>query len=147
MDTAARQRWMGVLARAEDGVLAELWTSLGQDHAYERLRGPETGLVMARGRAGGSGSPFNLGELTITRCSVRLADGTLGHAYVAGRRPQHAERAAVIDALMQNADRRTQIEATVIAPLEDREAARREAHAQESAATKVEFFTLVRGED
>lgn len=147
MDTAARQRWMGLLARAEDGVLAELWHSIGPEHAYERLRGPETGLVMARGRAGGSGSPFNLGELTVTRCSVRLADGTLGHAYVAGRRPGHAERAAVIDALMQDDSRRSQIEATVIAPLEDRETARREARAKESAATKVEFFTLVRGED
>lgn len=147
MDIAARQRWMGLLARAEDGALTDVWQAADQDSGYERLRGPETGLVMVRGRAGGSGSPFNLGEMTVTRCSVRLADGTVGHAYVAGRRPEHAERAAVIDALMQDDAKRSALEAVIIQPLETRERERRQRRAGESAATKVEFFTLVRGED
>lgn len=138
---------MGVLARADEGALGELWQAANQNSGYQRLRGPETGLVMVRGRAGGSGSPFNLGEMAVTRCSVRLADGTVGHAYVSGRRPQHAERAAVIDALMQDDAKRPGLEATVIEPLEVRERERRERRAGESAATKVEFFTLVRGED
>ena len=32
---------------------------------------------MVRGRVGGTGAPFNLGEMSVTRCSVRLADGSL----------------------------------------------------------------------
>ena len=66
------------------------------------MRGPETGLVMVRGRAGGSGSPFNLGEMTVTRCTVQLGSGTAGHAYIAGRDERQAELAAVADALLQD---------------------------------------------
>ncbi len=69
------------------------------------MRGPEGGLVMVRGRAGGGGAPFNLGEMTVTRCTVRLGSGLVGHAYVAGREPRRAELAALVDALMQDPER------------------------------------------
>ena len=59
------------------------------------LRGPEAGLVMVRGRAGGGGAPFNLGEMTVTRCTVRTDCGFVGHAYVAGRDERQAELAAL----------------------------------------------------
>jgi len=52
----------------------------------------------------------------------------------------------VLDALMQ-ADRAGALAARVLAPLQAEEAARRSARAAKAAATKVEFFTLVRGED
>ena len=61
---------------------------------------------MARGRPGGDGAPFNLGEMTVTRCTVRLEDGTVGHAYVAGRDMRQAELAAVLDAVLQGPARR-----------------------------------------
>ena len=58
---------------------------------YTVIRGPEGGLVMVRGRAGGGGSAFNLGEMTVTRCTVRTETGFVGHAYIAGRDEQRAD--------------------------------------------------------
>jgi alpha-D-ribose 1-methylphosphonate 5-triphosphate synthase subunit PhnG len=104
---------------------------------------------MVQGRTGGVGALFNLGEMTTTRASVELmgnASGAVGHAYVQGRSKDHALRAALLDALMQT-DQAAQIEAQVLAPLRAEEQARRAARAAHAAATKVEFFTLVRGED
>src|SRR5580698_412180 len=98
---SARQHWMSVLARAPAETIEALLTRDGHLPAWTRVRGPETGLVMVRGRAGGSGSPFNLGEMTVTRCTVRLGSGTAGHAYIAGRDERRAEMAAVADALLQ----------------------------------------------
>ena len=66
------------------------------------IRPPETGLVMLRGRMGGTGGAFNLGEATVTRCAVRTAKGHEGHAYVMGRNHGHAKIAAVCDALLQD---------------------------------------------
>jgi alpha-D-ribose 1-methylphosphonate 5-triphosphate synthase subunit PhnG len=138
----ARRRWMGVLARASAAEIAARLEALPSPPAHRRLRGPETGLVMVRGRAGGDGAPFNLGEMTVTRCSVALADGRVGHAYVAGRDARQAELAALLDALLLDEAARPGLEAAVIAPLEDAQRARREEEARRAAATKVQFFTM-----
>ena len=138
-----RSAWMGVLARANAPRLAQLFPDL-PDHSV--LRAPETGAVMVRGRIGGVGQPFNLGEMTVTRCTLCLTTGAVGHAYVQGRDKAHALRAAAVDALMQT-DLAAAMQNTVLAPLAADEAAKRGARATRAAATKVEFFTLVRGED
>jgi alpha-D-ribose 1-methylphosphonate 5-triphosphate synthase subunit PhnG len=109
---------------------------------YRRLRGPEAGLVMLRGRAGGEGAPFNLGEITVTRCSVRTTDGLTGHAYVTGRDARQAELAALLDALLQDPARHDALQAKVIAPLARAQAERRAATARKAAATRVNFFTM-----
>ncbi len=106
------------------------------------LRGPQSGLVMLRGRAGGGGGPFNLGEMTVTRCTVRVPGGEVGHAYVAGRDPARAELAARLDAALQDPARHDAIEAAVVTPLERAQAARRMADAERAAATRVQFFTM-----
>ncbi|MFN0113665.1 MAG: phosphonate C-P lyase system protein PhnG, partial [Paracoccaceae bacterium] len=113
---------------------------------HQALRGPEIGLVMVRGRVSGTGAPFNLGEMAVTRCSVRLGTGEVGHAHVQGRDKDHARRAAVIDALMQT-EAAGAVRRDVLEPLAGEEAAARALRAAKAAATKVEFFTLVRGED
>ncbi len=150
-DVAARQRWMGLLARAPIACLREAWERLEPQPAHRRLRGPETGMVMVRGRTGGTGERFNFGEMTVTRCSVVLnsgaADGLIGHAYVAGADAAHAELAAVFDALLQLPAYAADLEATLITPIEADLAARRARMARRAAATRVEFFTMVRGED
>ena len=138
-----RPLWMGVLARAKAPRLAQLFPVL-PDHSI--LRAPEVGAVMVRGRIGGVGQPFNLGELTITRCTLALTAGVVGHAYVQGRDKVHAMRAAAVDALMQTDDA-DQVRTTVLVPLAAEETARRITRATKAAATKVEFFTLVRGAD
>lgn len=141
--TQARRDWMGMLARADAARLADL---LPEVPGHDMLRPPEVGAVMVRGRVGGTGAPFNLGEMTVTRCVLRLACGAVGHAHVQGRDKRHAVRAAVVDALMQT-DQAARIDAAVLAPLAQAEAARRATRAAKAAATKVEFFTMVRGED
>ncbi len=144
---AARRAWMGLLARARPERLAERVEALARPLPEARwLRVPETGAVMVRGRMGGTGAPFNLGEMTVTRCALRLDDGAVGHGYVQGRDHAHARRAALVDACLQG-PRAAELRATVLAPLEAAERAERAARAAKAAATKVDFFTMVRGED
>lgn len=145
-ETEARRAYMGLLARAAEGRAAALLAEAGLAQPFDWLRRPEVGTVMVRGRAGGTGAPFNLGEMTVTRAALKLACGTVGHGHVAGRSRPGAEAAALIDALMQTG-RAEEVEAAVLAPLRAEEAARKSARAEKAAATKVEFFTLVRGED
>lgn len=143
----ARQAWMGLLARAEPTRLAMLWAGLARTPDHVVLRAPEIGTVMVRGRAGAVGAPFNLGEMSVTRCSVKLsACGTVGHAYVQGRDRDHARTAALLDALMQT-DAAAGVRAGLLEPLQQAEAAWRQARAEKAAATRVEFLTLARGED
>jgi len=141
-----RQRWMSVLAKAEPKALHALWQQAGPTPDFSYLRQPETGMVMLRGRAGGTGQRFNLGEMTMTRCAVRLPDGRVGHGYVGGRDREHATRAALVDALMQDAAQRDALDAAIIAPLEQAAREARETASRKAAATKVDFFTMVRGE-
>ncbi len=140
-----RKIWMGLLARAPEERLAALCDDLDLPNAT-LLRRPEIGGVMVRGRAGGTGAAFNLGEMTVTRCALRLDSGAVGHAYVQGRSKAHAERAALIDALMQGGEA-AQLRTQILEPLQAEEDQRRATRAAKAAATQVEFFTMVRGED
>ncbi len=142
-----RRRRMGVLALAPERALAERFRAFGEDPAFTAVRGPETGLMLLRGRMGGTGKPFNFGEATVTRATVRLSDGAVGHALFIGRDAAKAQIAAVIDALAGDPQREARIEAEIIAPLEAEQEGRDAARRAETAATRVEFFTLVRGED
>jgi alpha-D-ribose 1-methylphosphonate 5-triphosphate synthase subunit PhnG len=139
-----RREVMGLLARAKPDMLARLFAAL-PEAPYVWLRPPQIGLVMVQGRMGGEGGAFNLGEMTVTRCVLRLDKGAVGHATVQGRDKTHATQAALADALWQ-ADPAV-IEAALLAPLRTAELARRSERAAKAAATRVEFFTLVRGED
>ena len=117
-----RKETLGLLARARPERLAALFPDLP---THSLLRGPEAGAVMVRGRQGGTGAPFNLGEMTVIRCSIRLECGAVGHAWVQGRDSGHARRAATLDALLQT-DRRAEVTLAVLTPLAEEEAARRE---------------------
>lgn len=146
-ETTLRQANMAVLAGASAGALAKVWADWPSVPQYRTLRGPETGLVMIRGRTGGGGAPFNLGEATVTRATVRLGTGEIGHAYALGRDGGKVEIAALIDALWQRPDTRAPLEAVVFQPLREAQAEADADRRAEAAATKVNFFTLVRGED
>jgi alpha-D-ribose 1-methylphosphonate 5-triphosphate synthase subunit PhnG len=143
--TAERRGWMSVLAKAAPADLAARLAPLSVPEA-EVLKGPEVGTTMVRGRAGGTGAAFNLGEMTVTRCVLRLDTGEVGHAMVHGRDTAHARRAAVVDALMQG-PRAAEVRAAVIVPLEAAARARDAARAAKADKTRVEFFTLVRGDN
>ena len=137
---------MGLLAKSKADDLASLWDAYGDAPTHRFLRTPEIGGVMVRGRAGAIGAAFNVGEMTVTRCSVALEDGTVGHAYVQGRNKAKATQAALIDALMQTASA-AQVEASILGPLRTTRTSRTSKRAAKAAATKVDFFTMVRGED
>jgi len=145
-----RQLWMATLAKAPLEQLEKAVDALGDLPSYYQLRPAEIGLAMVRGRAGGTGQPFNLGEMTITRCVVRIdiqqEESSVGFGYVARRSRQHAELAAVCDALMQLPSWRDKVQTHVIEPLQAIAAHRQDIHKRQTAATKVNFFTLVRGE-
>lgn len=138
-----RKTWMAVLAKAPPARLAHLMPNLP---AHTILRQPEIGAVMVRGRVGATGAAFNLGEMTVTRASVRLATGEVGHAWVQGRDKGHALRAAAVDALMQG-DLAADLAVRVLQPLASDAQARRAVRTAKAAGTKVDFFTMVRGED
>ena len=144
-DQAARQYWMAVLARATRAELQPFEDAL-RDVDHQMIRAPEIGMTLVRGRMGGTGAPFNVGEMTVTRCVVRLADGRTGYSYLAGRDKAHAELAALADAHLQGAQQPHWMH-TLIEPLARAHALRRAAQQAETAATKVDFFTLLRGEN
>ena len=146
-EVAARQRAMGLFARARLGELGEPIARRWPEHGARDLKPVETGLVMLRGRAGGDGAPFNVGEATVTRAIVELPSGERGYGHILGRDAERARLAAILDALWQRADQRAEVEAEALAPIAARLAAERAKTDAETAATRVNFFTLVRGED
>lgn len=145
-ETEQRRAVMARCALATREELRAALDRLGPVDGAEDLRPAETGLVMARGRIGGDGRAFNLGEMTVTRAAVRLCGGETGFAYHLGRDREKARLAAILDAVWQRPERRAAVEAA-LAPAAGRRAAEDAAAARRSAATKVNFFTMVRGED
>jgi alpha-D-ribose 1-methylphosphonate 5-triphosphate synthase subunit PhnG len=144
---SARQKLMAVLAGASIFEMRRGLACLSDLPEPSELRRPETGLVMLRGRIAGQGARFNLGEATVTRASVRLPSGEVGASYILGRDAERARLAALVDALWQREDYRAAIETHILEPSRGRQGAERQAKAERTAATKVDFFTLVRGED
>ena len=138
---------MAVLAQARADEIGRGLHAVMDPVDYVELRAPETGLVMLRGRVGGDGAAFNLGEATVTRAAVQIASGEIGIAYVLGRDQKKARLSAVCDALWQSKRYRDALERCVLAPIRTRVDAERNHQRAQTAATRVDFFTLVRGED
>ena len=146
-DTSTRQRWMRVLAHSQPAALAARMNALGLTPDYDTIRAPEIGLVQIQARMGGTGERFFAGDATLTRAAIRLHSGTLGYGYVLGRDKAHAERCAVIDALLQEQPHFQTLMETLISPLEADRAARIAARQAEVNTSRVDFFTLVRGDN
>ena len=141
-----RREAMAVLTCASAAEIENAIASVDGIPTHQDIRLPESGLVMLRGRIGGDGAPFNLGEAAVSRAAVKLATGEAGIGYVLGRDQAKAKLIALCDALVQSQHHRETIERAVLAPIRTRLKAERETRARQTAATKVEFFTLVRGE-
>lgn len=143
----ARRDAMALLAQGAVDTIERGLGHLRIDSKWTEIRSPETGLVMLRGRVGGMGAPFNLGEATVTRAAVQLDSGETGFAYLLGRNGKKARLAALCDALWQSKETREGIERCVLTPLREERSRRLEQECARTAATRVDFFTLVRGED
>ena len=144
-DIARRKAAMAVLAHSNGAEIAARLEGVALP-AYENLREAESGLVMLRGRVGGDGAPFNLGEATLSRAAVRLASGEVGFGYALGRDRRKAQMMALCDALAQSREFAALVETEVIAPLRAARVAEQQQKAAQTAATKVDFYTMVRGE-
>ena len=142
---ARRKAAMAVLAHSDAADIAARLGAIALP-AHEDLREPENGLVMVRGRIGGDGAAFNLGEATVSRAAVRLATGEIGFGYALGRDRNKAQMIALCDALIQNSGHAGAVEDQVLAPLRVALALERKRKAAETAATRVDFYTMVRGE-
>jgi alpha-D-ribose 1-methylphosphonate 5-triphosphate synthase subunit PhnG len=142
---ARRKAAMAVLAHSSGAEIAACLEGVVLP-AYEKLREAENGLVMLRGRVGGDGAPFNLGEATVSRAAVRLSTGEVGFGYTLGRDADKALMIALCDAMVQSREFADVVETKVIAPLHAARIAGRKHKAAQTAATKVNFYTMVRGE-
>lgn len=142
IDLGDRAVWLGILARSGfDDIMVHL-RSAPPLPDFTLLRHAETGMAMVRGRIGGAGAPFNLGEITISRCSIRDATGAIGHGYATGRDLRQVELIARLDAVLQNPALHAPMAATVLTPLAARIADRRAAIEAQARETEVKFFTL-----
>ena len=151
LEVGARQRWLAVLTKAPTARLEAAWNALDEKPEYRVLRRGETGLVMVRGRIGGNGQPFNFGEMTMTRAAVQLLDRAgdvtqTGFGHVAGRSVRRAELVALFDAMLQQPARRAELARRIIEPLAAEQDAAKTAWTAKVMASKVDFFTMVRGE-
>ena len=142
---AQRKAAMAVLTHSEASEIARHLEAFALP-ACENLRQPENGLVMVRGRIGGDGAPFNLGEATVSRAAVRLATGEVGFGYTLGRDGRKAQMIALCDAMVQSDDFSGAVEQYVLTPLRAAMISERNRQAAETAATRVDFYTMVRGE-
>jgi alpha-D-ribose 1-methylphosphonate 5-triphosphate synthase subunit PhnG len=135
-----------VLARASLAEVSAMLDRHGGVPPHEVLKAAEVGTVMVEARAGGTGVRFNLGEATVARCVVRIADGPTGVAYVLGSDRRKAHVAALLDALLQSSAHGRSL-ADEVGVLAQRQDEARQLASRKAAATKVEFFTLQRGSE
>ncbi len=143
----ARQRWLSVLAHSQPDQLLAHWQPLQLHPRYEQLRAPESGLTRLQARMGGTGRRFILGDTVVTRAVVRLEDGVCGYSYVLTRNKAHAELCALIDGLLQQSSHAELIQQTIIAPLAAARQEQQTLRSREIASSRVDFFTLVRGDN
>ena len=104
--------------------------------------------MMVQGRAGGTGERFNVGEITVTRCTLRLGQAgrgaTVGVGYVIGRSQRHAQLAAIADALLQESSLVEVLDARLLEPIRLHLAAEQAHRQQRAQSTRVDFITLAR---
>lgn len=140
-----RPEWMALLSRAPLPLLEQALAGQA-DAPPQWLRRPETGLYMVQGRAGGTGERFNLGEVTVTRCALRVGgeDSAVGVAYVMGRHHRQAQLAAVADALLQDPAQHERIDDALLQPVRQHLALQQAQRAARAQSTRVDFFTVAR---
>ncbi|OSM97421.1 phosphonate C-P lyase system protein PhnG [Lonsdalea populi] len=141
-----RAYWMSVLSRSHAEALLSVWLPLNITADYQLLRPTEIGLIQLQGRMESTGKRFMVGDMTVTRAALQIKDGICGYSYIVGRDKAHAERCAFIDALLQTQSAFNQLWKCVVSPLAKQQQAEHDHQRREVAASRVNFFTLVRGE-
>lgn len=141
-----RKEWIGLLGSADPKDLEAAKKEYAQGVKITHVVTPETGMIMVQAKADGSNGRFNLGEVTVSRCVLEVKKTYMGTAWVMGSDLRHAELAALFDALLQDPATHDPLANTLIKKLKIKQTAKNERMAQDAADTRVEFFTLKRGE-
>lgn len=140
-----RSNWVSILAISVAADVESQWLALATKPAFHWIRKPEFGSVMVRGRSNGTGVLFNLGEMTVTRCALRIEGGERGIANIAGRNSRHAEHAALFDAALQGADDHLRdVAERSIELLRGRILQRRTAALHRATSSTVDFSMMMR---
>lgn len=143
-DLANRQQYLSLISLFNEATLKAILADVTVPD-YQFLKPPTIGSLMLRGKTESVGKQFNLGEATMTQCVLRLTDShTVGYGYVLGRNKEKATLCASIDAMMQE---NPQALLPKLTEAQNTLMAERQASQQDVQKTKVNFFTLVRGED
>ena len=146
MNIKLRKKNLGILAKANDEFLINLFNRTSLPKNYSWLRKPEIGTVMVQGRIGATGDQFNVGEITVPRCSLKINGDIVGHGYSKGRNKDKVKIIALCDALSQTNELES-VRKLIINPLEIEASKNKKQEREKAEATKVDFFTMVRGED
>ncbi len=150
-----RQQWLSLMAKTPLEDLKDQWTHCLKttqlipeniEQYAQAIRPIQTGLVQVRGRMGGNGNRFNVGDMTVTRAAINC-EGFQGFGYIAGRSKTHANLIALLDALLQNPQYQVVLQSSLLTPLADLRHKVLQTNVEKTAETRVEFFTVVRGED
>lgn len=142
----ARRQLLSVLAKSTLDAIQTRWHPLSIKPEYRFLKKPEIGMVMVRAQADEAGQKFNMGEMTMTRCVIQLANNELGFGHCSGRDKTKAELIAVIDACFQLEEYQAIISENLLQALEALLVDQYQQQSAQVAASKVNFFTMVRGE-
>lgn len=145
MKKSLRKKNLSILAKANDDFLLKIFNQSSLPQSYVWLRKPEIGTVMVQGRIGAVGDQFNLGEITVTRCSLKIKGEIVGHGYSKGRNKEKVKIIALCDALSQTS-KIEQVKKYILEPLRIEESKNQKLEKEKAAATKVEFFTMARGD-
>lgn len=153
-----RQLLLSVLSKSAFNDIDNFWQTLSITPSYTLLKTPEVGMTMVRAKTGGAGQEFNMGEMTVTRTVIRLDSiescsesektqaGIIGFGYTAGRETKKSELIAVIDACFQLSAYAELIEEKILQPLSEQLQEKETLQSEKVDSTKVNFFTMVRGE-
>lgn len=140
-----RQEWISLLGSADPVWLEKQNTCLNLDLEPVFIVKPETGMIMMQARQDGSGPRFNLGEVTVSRCILKLGT-TMGYSMVMGSNLRHAQLAALFDALLQKPEQGLNLQNNLVPKLRQIRDQKRREYKEDIETSKVEFFTLKRGE-
>ncbi|MFH2093346.1 MAG: phosphonate C-P lyase system protein PhnG [Pseudomonadota bacterium] len=144
--TINREDWIGLLGSADPADLESALEKLNHSIEFTHIVKPETGMLMVQAKADGSNSRFNLGEITVSKCILEINGQYMGAGWTMGSNLRHAELAALFDGLFQDPLLQETLNQTLIPLLKDKQLAKDERRLKDAADTKVEFFTLKRGE-
>lgn len=144
--TMTRSEWMTVLALSHPSDIEERLEGVGPLPQFSFVRRPHHASVALRARSSRTGVLFEPGEMTMTRCIIKIDPDVFGYAYVGGRNLRHAALAALLDAVLQRGGDQQMLVQTLISELKSLIDRRQEQVRRQAQASAVDFSVQMQGE-